>query len=199
MIAQLSGDVVAVGGTWVVVQTSGIGFRALCTPATASAARLGVTMALHTSLVVREDSLTLYGFASAEERDCFELAQSASGIGPRIALAIVSVFSPVEFSQAVRGGDTAAITRVPGIGPKGAAKLILELKDKVPGFAESLPHRASSPDSVWRDQVAGGLESLGYSAKDAAFACDQVAELAEDDPAVSVAVLLRAALRSLAK
>lgn len=199
MIALLTGEVVAMGGTWMVVQAGGLGFRALCTPATVSSARVGAQITVHTSLVVREDSLTLYGFARAEERDCFELAQTASGIGPRIALAIVSVLGPADFSQAVRAGDTAAITRVPGIGAKGAAKLILELKDKVMGLAEPDSSPSAETSAEWRDQVTGGLESLGYSAKDAARACDQVAKLADDDPTVSVAVLLRAALRSLAK
>ena len=101
MIAQLSGTVVAAGPTWVVVDLNGFGLRAQCTPATASAVRIGQPATLATSLVVREDSLTLYGFADADERDCFELVQSASGIGPKIAQAVVSVLSPDALRAAI--------------------------------------------------------------------------------------------------
>lgn len=201
MIARLRGELITAGGTWLVVDLSGFGVRVLCTPGTASSVRPGEKVDLHTSLVVREDSLTLYGFPTPEERDLFELAQTASGIGPRIALAVVSVFSPGEFAAAVRSENTAAITRVPGIGAKGAAKLVLELKDKVLGFAigdASAPGRAAAAGE-WRDQVRGGLEGLGYSSRDAEAACDRVADLADADPDISVAVLLRAALRGLAK
>ncbi|PFG16744.1 Holliday junction DNA helicase subunit RuvA [Propionicimonas paludicola] len=200
MIAQLSGRVVAVGGTWVVVELSGLGLKVLCTPATAAGARPGESIRLHTSLVVREDSLTLYGFAEAEERDCFELVQTASGIGPRIALAVVSVFTPSDFARAVNAGNTAAITKVPGIGAKGAAKLVLELKDKVTGLLGAGPTRGLSElPGDWRDQVCGALEGLGYSTRDAEAACDQVSGLVEADPDTPVSVLLRAALRTLAK
>lgn len=120
MIAQLRGTVVAVGATWVVVEAGGFGMRALCTPATAGAQRLGRETTLYTSLVVREDSLTLYGFAGADERDSFELVQTASGIGPKIALAVVSTLGPDDLRAAVAGGNVTALTRVPGIGAKGA-------------------------------------------------------------------------------
>lgn len=200
MISRLRGEVLAAGGTWLELDLSGFGVRVLCTPATAAAARLGEQAVVHTSLVVREDSLTLYGFGTADERDLFELAQSASGIGPRIALAICSVFTPAEFAAAVRAENTSAITKVPGIGAKGAAKLVLELKDKVLGFAAA----AAGPSvpvvaDGWRDQVRGGLEGLGYSTRDAEVACDRVSDLVANDPDVPVAILLRAALRSLAK
>jgi holliday junction DNA helicase RuvA len=200
MISRLRGDVLAAGGTWLEIDLSGFGVRVLCTPATAASARLGEQIVVHTSLVVREDSLTLYGFGSAEERDLFELAQSASGIGPRIALAICSVFNPAEFAAAVRADNTSALTKVPGIGAKGAAKLVLELRDKVLGLVGATGH-ANAPltTSEWRDQVRGGLEGLGYSTRDAEVACDRVAEMVADDPDVPVAILLRAALRSLAK
>lgn len=200
MIAHLTGRVLDAGGTWLIIDLAGFGLRVLCTPNTAGSARVGESVNLHTSLVVREDSLTLYGFDAATERDCFELVQTASGIGPRIALAVVSVFTAADFAAAVRSGNTAAITRVPGIGPKGAAKLVLELKDKVAGLGGQAPNVAlvGSP-LIWREQVTGGLEGLGYSAKDAEAACDRVADLVAADPQIGVAILLRAALRSLAK
>ncbi len=198
MIAQLTGTVAAVGPTWVVLDLNGFGLKVLCTPGTASGVRLGQPAELHTSLVVREDSLTLYGFGSADERDCFELAQSASGIGPRIAQAMMSVLSPDEFRAAIAGEDQKSLTRVPGIGPKGAQKMILELKDKVNALGAIAPLQATATTvAMWREQVSQGLQGLGWSAKDAEAACDRVADLAETE--TSVAVLMRAALQTLAK
>lgn len=201
MIAQLTGTVVAVGGTWVVLDLSGFGVRALCTPATVSAVRVGEAATLHTSLVVREDSLTLYGFSDADERDSFELVQSASGIGPKLAQAVVSVLPPEEFRQAVASENLVALMKVPGIGRKGAQKMVIELKDKVNALGAG--PRAASPPAVgagdWVDKVASGLESLGWSTRDAAGAVESVAHLKQDDPALGVGDLMRAALRSLAR
>ena len=200
MIAQLTGKVAAVSATWLVVDLSGFGLKALCTPATVGAVRVGDQVTLHTSLVVREDSLTLYGFAEPGERDCFELVQSASGLGPKIAQAVVSVFSPEEFRVAVAAGNITALTRVPGIGAKGAQRLVLELKDKVSVLAGiGGSGTAMGTPAGWRDQVRAGLEGLGYSTRDAEAACDGVAATAADNPDTPVALLLRAALRSLAK
>ncbi len=200
MISQLTGRVAAVGGTWLVIDLSGFGLKALCTPATAGGLKVGEQVTLHTSLVVREDSLTLYAFAEPGERDCFELVQSATGIGPKIAQAVVSVFSPEEFRVAVAAANITALTRVPGIGAKGAQRLVLELKDKVTILAGSGVAGGRQPEpSGWRDQVRAGLEGLGYSTRDAEAACDRVAGTALDDPDTPVAILLRAALRGLAK
>ncbi len=136
--------------------------------------RVGEQVTLHTSLVVREDSLTLYAFGEPGERDCFELVQSASGIGPKIAQAVVSVFSPEEFRAAVAAGNITALTRVPGIGAKGAQRLVLELKDKVnvlagsgggvgaaagcPGLARPGAGRPGGP-RLLRPRRRGGLRS----------------------------------------
>ncbi len=200
MIAQLSGTVIAAGATWVVVDLNGFGLRAQCTPATASAVRIGAPTTLATSLVVREDSLTLYGFADADERDCFELVQSASGIGPKIAQAVVSVLSPDDLRAAIASENIPALTKVPGIGVKGAQRLVIELKDKINTLAAITgPATSASLPAQWRDQVKGGLEGLGWSSRDADKACDTVAPLVDDNPATPVAVLMRAALRSLAK
>lgn len=197
MIAQLRGTVAAVGATWVVVDVGGVGLRALCTPGTASTLRSGQETTLHTSLVVREDSLTLYGFASADERACFELVQSASGIGPKIALSVVSVFTPDDLRAAIASANVAAITRVPGIGPKGAQRLVLELKDRIGALA--VAGQAGSAASGWQEQVKSGLEGLGWSTRDAEAAVERVAPLAEADPEPAIGVLMRAALRTLAK
>lgn len=206
MIAQLRGTVVAVTATTVVLDLNGFGLLTQCTPATTSAARPGEPMTLHTSLVVREDSLTLFGFADAAERDAFELVQSVTGIGPRIAQAIVSVLPPPQLRAAIETENIAALTRVPGIGRKGAERLVIELRDKAvqldagpagPGERPTQP--AASDVEPWREQVAAGLESLGWSAKDAAAAVEHVAPLAEADPQPGVGELMRAALRSLAR
>jgi Holliday junction DNA helicase RuvA len=152
---------------------------------------------LHTSLVLRQDAVTLYGFATGDERDCFELVQSASGIGPKTALAVVSVLGPEELRAAVSKADLKAITQVPGIGNKGAQRLVIELKDKI----GAIPGGASLNlvEAAWQQQVKDGLEGLGYSSRDADAALDKVRVLADADPAPSIAVLMRAALRSLAK
>lgn len=203
MIAQVSGTVVALGTTWIVVETGGFGVRALCTPATAASARLGEAITLHTSLVVREDSLTLFGFADGDERDAFEVVQSVSGIGPKIAQAIVSVLPPDALRTAVQTENIVALTKVPGIGRKGAERLVIELRDKVAALgAGGVAAPSASPlaqPAGWREQVAAGLESLGWSAKDAAAAVDRVAPIAEEDPTLGVGVLMKAALRSLAR
>jgi holliday junction DNA helicase RuvA len=202
MINQVRGTCLEAGATWVVVDLGGFGVKALCTPATSSAARPGHSLHLHTSLVVREDSLTLYGFAEATERDAFELVQTASGVGPKLALAVVSVVAPADFVRAVQQADLARLTSVPGIGAKGAQKMVIELKDKVAqlGVTASPQHEASpSEDEAWRDQVSSGLQGLGWSSKDADAACEKVAPLVLDDPTIGVGQLMRAALRSLAR
>lgn len=198
MIAHLKGTVSAVGATWVVLDLNGFGCRVECTPATASGVRLGQPALLHTSLIVREDSLTLYGFADPDERDCFELAQSSSGIGPRTAQALLAVLSPREFRGAIAAEDHKTLTRVPGIGPKGAQRMVLELKDKVHALGAVAPLQPTSTrDPLWREQVSQGLQGLGWSTKDSETACDRVADLAETE--TNIAVLMRAALQTLAK
>ena len=199
MISELTGTVIAVGTTWVVLDLAGFGVKALCTPATASAVRLGQAARLATSLIVREDSLTLYAFADDAERDCFDLVQSVAGIGPKTAQAVVSVLAPDALRAAIAANNLAALTKVPGIGIKGAQRLVLELRDKVPVLAATSRAAPATPSAGWRDQVKAGLEGLGWPARDADKACDAVAPLVEDDPDVAVAVLMRAALRSLAK
>lgn len=202
MIAHVHGTVSQVGGTWVVLDLGGFGLRALATPATVASVTVGESAHLHTSMVVREDSLTLYGFTDAEERDAFELVQTASGIGPKLAQAVVSVLPPDELRAAILSENLVALCKVPGIGRKGAQKMVIELKDKVNalGAIPDLSTGAPRPGADdWRDQVAAGLESLGWSAKDAAAAVEGVAGLRDEDPNVGIGDLMRAALRSLAR
>lgn len=200
MIAQLTGHILQAGATWGVIDVGGVGYRFHTNANTAAALRPGDRDTIHTSLVVREDSLTLWGFSAPDERDTFELVQSAQGVGPKVASAILSVFSPAELKQVITREDVRRLTSVPGIGPKGAQKIILELKDKVLIIADQGDAAPiATVDDAWRIQVAEGLEGLGWSAKDAERACDNVAHLVEQDPDISIAKLMRAALSTLAK
>lgn len=202
MIAQLRGVPVALGANWAVVEVGGVGFKLWCTPALAAGLRLGSETTLTTSLVVREDSLTLYGFASSAERDAFELIQQTSGIGPKIALATLAVLTPQQLASAIRSENLTALTKVPGIGKKGAQKLVIELRDKILGLADPGETEAATPDSsqpAWREQVSQGLQGLGWSARDADAACDRVAPLVEQDQQIALGSLMKAALQSLAK
>ena len=203
MIAQLTGTVLRAGATSCVLDVGGVGFLTHVTPASAAALRPGEVTTLHTSMVVREDSMTLFGFAEEAERAAFEMAQTASGVGPKLALAIVSVLAPGEFRRAIQAGDLARLCTVPGIGQKGAQKIVIELKDKVAVLADGEgeapnPGSASAPE-LWRAQVAEGLTGLGWSARDAEAAADNVAPLVERNPSIGIGQLLRAALNSLAR
>lgn len=201
MIQQLRGTVIEAGATTFTIDVGGVGFKALTTPATAAGLRLGETTTVHTSLVVREDSMTLFGFDDPGERDAFELVQTASGVGPKLAVAIVSVLSPTELRRAVSSEDLARLCSVPGIGRKGAQKLVIELKEKVLLLADtgSEPRAVPTTTEVWREQVSEGLQGLGWSARDAATACDNVAHLVEVEPSMAIGSLMRSALNSLAK
>ncbi len=201
MIQQLRGTVIEAGATTFTIDVGGVGFKALTTPATAAGLRLGESTTVHTSLVVREDSMTLFGFDDPGERDAFELVQTASGVGPKLAVAIVSVLSPAELRHAVSSEDLARLCSVPGIGRKGAQKMVIELKDKVLLLADVTGEaKAPAPTTeVWREQVSEGLQGLGWSTRDAATACDNVAHLVQADPSMSIGSLMRSALNSLAK
>lgn len=203
MISQLTGRVVKSTASWAVLDVAGVGFKVLCPPATAASLTPGELATLATSLVVREDSLTLFGFADDVEREAFELVQSASGIGPKIALAVVSVLPPDRLVAAIRQEDVRALTAVPGIGAKGAQRLIVDLKDKVAQLGVMVadaPVSASprADDEAWRGQVLAGLTGLGWPVKDAEAACEQISTLAQAEPQPSVGQLMKAALQTLA-
>jgi len=198
MIAFVRGEVAALTLTSAVVEVGGVGLELMCTPDTLASLRTGQVATLPTSMVVREDSLTLFGFADDDEKQVFELVQTASGVGPKLAQAMLAVLTPDAVRRAVAGDDVRALTAVPGIGQKGAQRIILELKDRIgaPVAASAGPARAVAVEP-WRDQVQQGLVGLGWSAKDADRACDAVAGQVGDEP--DVAALLRAALRSLSR
>ena len=211
MIAFVSGTVADVTLGSAVLEVGGVGLEVHCTPATLAHLRVGAATTLPTSMVVREESLTLFGFLDADEKSTFELLQTASGVGPKLAQAMLAVLSPDELRRAVAGEDVRSLTRVPGIGQKGAQRIILELKDRIGPPGGSVPAPAGRPagGEPWRAQVHAGLVGLGWSAKEADRAVEAVAPqaMASATPGAEtstgsgpdVAALLRAALRSLSK
>ena len=202
MIAFVRGTVADVTLGSAVVEVGGVGLELVCTPNTLATLRLGTTATLPTSMVVREESLTLFGFLDEDEKTCFELLQTASGVGPKLAQAMLAVHSPDELRRAVAAEDVKTLTTVPGIGQKGAQRIILELKDRIGVPGPVGPGRvvpAAGPQDAWRAQVHAGLVGLGWSAKEADKAVEAVAPDAGGTAAPDVAGLLRAALRTLSK
>jgi Holliday junction DNA helicase RuvA len=197
MIAFVSGPVAAVTLTSAVLDVGGVGLELMCTPNTLATLRTGQTATLPTSMVVREDSPTLFGFADEDEKQVFELVQTASGVGPKLAQAMLAVLTPDAVRRAVAGDDVRTLTAVPGIGQKGAQRIILELKDRLGAPISGAPGPRPTAAEPWRDQVQQGLVGLGWSAKDADKAIESVSAQAGDRP--DVAALLRAALRTLSK
>lgn len=198
MIAFVRGNVAALTLSSAVVEVGGVGLELMCTPGTIAQLRTGRQATLPTSMVVREDSLTLYGFADEEEKAIFELVQTASGVGPKVAQSIIAVLSPDGVRTAIATEDVKTLTKVPGIGQKGAQRIILELKDRIGAPTGATAGGAPVAAAAWRDQVHQGLVGLGYNAKDAEKAVDAVADQA-DAGSPDVGALLRAALRSLSK
>ncbi len=206
MIAHLRGTVAGVAPDGAVIEVGGVGMRVQCTPGTLATLKPGEPTQVATSLVVREDSLTLYGFTSDDERNVFELLQTASGVGPRLALAMLAVHAPDALRRAVSTEDLDTLTMVPGIGRKGAQRIVLEMKDRLgpPGDGgDGLPLRAAQRAPSWRDQVQSGLVNLGWPAREADLAIaaleDEGVIGGSDGNAVDVATVLRAALRKLSK
>lgn len=190
MIAQVSGTVAHVGAAACVIDVGGIGYHVQSIPSTLASLRPGQTCKLFTHLVVREDSLTLFGFATAGERDTFEALQSVQGVGPRLAQAMLAVHSPDSLAAAVASGDKAALERVPGVGAKVAARLLLELGGKL-----VLPTGSHGVTADAREQVVEALVGLGWNAKAAQSAVTEVAD--QPISASEVPTTLRAALQTL--
>jgi Holliday junction DNA helicase RuvA len=202
MIATVRGTVAAVNLDSAVIEVGGVGILVHAAPGTLAALAVGQPAQLSTSLVVREDSLTLFGFLTDDERSTFELVQTVSGIGPRLALAMLAVHEPDGLRRAVATDDLVALTRVPGIGRKGAQRLVLELKDRLgpPGLASARAAHSHSTETSDRAQVRDALVGLGWTAKAADDALDQVLADADQTAApADVAAVLRAALRLLGR
>ncbi|HEV8055335.1 MAG TPA: Holliday junction branch migration protein RuvA [Nocardioidaceae bacterium] len=197
MIAFIRGHVAEVSLDSAVIEVGGLGIQVLCAPATLAGLRVGEPVRLPTSMVVREDSLTLFGFADDDERVLFELLQTASGVGPRLAQAMLAVHGPDALRRAVATEDLVGLTAVPGIGRKGAQRIVLELKDRIGAVPATPSPVESSRGSAWREQVRGALLGLGWSVREADAAVEAVAEQAVEPP--DVPALLRAALRTLSR
>ena len=199
MISFLRGTVAHVGLSTAVIDLNGAGMSVHATPQTLSKLRTGEEGKLFTSLIVREDSLTLFGFASDDEREVFDVLLSVSGVGPRLALAVLAVHDPEAIRVAAHTGDSKTFTKVPGIGPKVAGRIVLELAGKlVPHGTPAAAAPAASAESVWKPQVVAAMTSLGWSEKDATGSIDKALadtpDLAEQG---NVAEILRTTLRWL--
>ena len=198
MIATITGEIKAILLDRAVVEVGGVGLSVNLTQNAAAHLNLGTVVTFHTSLVVREESLTLYGFLTSESKQLFEQVQTVSGIGPKVALAILGSLSPSELASAITTENIAAIERVPGIGRKGAQRLILELKGKLSDLSEG--GRVNNHQPVWREQLTSALISLGFAPKDSDRAITTlVNELQGDgiEPAeLEMSELLKRALQS---
>ena len=192
MIAALRGSVLSVEPTAAVIEAGGVGYAVQATPATLAGLRVGQEAFVHTSLVVREDSMTLFGFADADEREVFDVLQTVSGVGPKLALTILATLTPDQLRQAVANADIAALTRVSGVGKKGAQRLVLEIGAKLGprrrGDLEAPSSNARSGD------VVAALVGLGFSERDAESAFSQVEKAT---PEAEIPELLRASLKIL--
>ncbi len=195
MIAALRGVVLGVSLGSAVVEVGGIGLEVHATPATLAGLRPGTEVRLVTTLVVREDALTLYGFADAEARDLFVLLQTVSGVGPRLALAALAVLEPAELRRALSEADLAALIRVPGVGRKGAERLVVELRDRV----VPVPVRPGTTGGrgARRDEVVAALVGLGFAGRQAEQSVDAVLAAGADGGPADTASVLRSALARL--
>jgi Holliday junction DNA helicase RuvA len=196
VIASVRGEVVDVALDHAVVEAAGVGYKVMATPSTLATLRRGDEARLITAMIVREDSMTLYGFPDADARDLFTTLLGVSGVGPKIALATLAVHDAPALRQALADADVTALTRVPGIGKRGAERLVLELRDKISAAVPSRGETALAGGHAVRGPVVEALVGLGFAAKQAEEACDKV--LAGDQGATTSSAL-RAALNLLGK
>lgn len=197
MISSVRGEVLEIGLDHAVVEVGGVGLAVYATPATLAGLRRGEQARLATALVVREESLTLFGFADAAQRETFGLLQAVAGIGPRMALATLAVLDPDQLARALTDGDVKTLTRIPGVGPKLAQRMVLELKDKVVAPETAAPVAAAGPAGgadPRREQVVEALVGLGFTVRPAEAAVDRALAATADADA---SALLRAALTNL--
>ena len=204
MIASLHGTVLTLSLTDAVVECAGVGYRVLATPATLASLRVGEETRLHTELIVREDSQTLYGFSEADERDAFRVLLTAKGVGAKLALAMLAVHTPDALRRAVAGQDVAALTRVPGLGPKGAQRVIIDVGDRLGPATGLAPARSEEPAAPLpagaNADVVAALVQLGWNEATATRAVAAVEAAYQEEPSAqepSVPELLRASLRWL--
>lgn len=198
MISLLTGTVRHLTSDKVVIDVGGVGYSISVTTRTSSHLSVGATSTLFTTLVVREDSMTLFGFLDARDRDIYEVLQTVTGIGPKVALAITGALTPSDLATAIATEDVAAIERVPGIGKKGAQRLILELKGKLLG--EIAPTSVVHANSSLREQLLAALTGLGFTPKESDSAINStfshLAENGQDPATFELSELLRLSLQS---
>ncbi len=198
MISTLTGTVRSLSNERIIIEVGGVGLSVLISPSTSTGIALGSQATLFTSLVVREDSLTLFGFLTEEVRNLFELVQTVSGVGPKVALSIMGALSPEDLARAISQEDTSAIERVPGIGKKGAQRMILELKGKISDLNSAHTYKGHQP--AWREKLTNALVSLGFSPKESDMAISYVVNdlhSNDSDPAImDLSELLKLALAS---
>lgn len=197
MIAQLTGSVAAVGESYAVIDVNGVGYAVHAGAHTLANLKVGSEVVLHVSTIVREDSITLFGFNGPAERDLFELLQTAQKIGPRIARDAVESLRPDVIRHAIATGDTATLSRIPGVGKKSAERIVLDLADKIGPVDLGSPKQPGPRPGGWRTQVGQGLQALGWSAKDAETAIEKLD--AEGADGSDVPTLLKQAIRLLGK
>jgi holliday junction DNA helicase RuvA len=192
MIASVRGEVLDIGLDHVVIEAAGVGYKVMATPSTLATLHRGSEARLITAMIVREDSMTLYGFSDADARDLFLTLLGVSGVGPKIALATLAVYDALALRRSLADGDVAALTRVPGIGKRGAERLVLELRDKI-GPVTPSGAIALNGHSV-RSPVVEALVGLGFAVKQAEEATDKVLA---NEPEATQSTALRAALAML--
>jgi len=198
MIASVRGEVLGVALDHAVIEAAGVGYRVNATPSTLATLRQGTEARLITAMIVREDSQTLYGFCDTETRDLFLTLLSVSGVGPRLAMATLAVHDAQALRQALADGDITALTRVPGIGKRGAERMVLELRDKVGTVGAPLGSPAVNGHAV-RSPVVEALVGLGFAAKQAEETTDKVLASDHQNGEVTTSSALRAALSLLGK
>ena len=198
MISTLTGTIRSLSSEKLIIEVGGVGLSVLINPQTSASVALGSQSTFYTSLVVREDSLTLFGFLTEEVRNLFELVQTVSGVGPKVALSIMGALTPEDLARAISQEDTSAIERVPGIGKKGAQRMILELKGKLSDLSSGGTYKGHQP--AWREQLTSALVSLGFSPKESDSAISSVVNdlhANDADPAkLNLSELLKLALAS---
>ena len=199
MISSIRGEVLSIGLDHAVVEVGGVGLAVRAVPATLATLRCGEQARLTTALVVREDSLTLYGFADSDARGLFGLLQTVAGFGPRLALATLAVLDPATLRGALAEGDLAVLTSVPGVGRKGAERLVVELRDKVGGIAPRAATEPAGGGGAARIQVVEALVGLGFAARQAEQAVEAVLGEGSDGGHADTSAVLRSALSRLGR
>ena len=196
MISSVRGTVLSSTGSLVVIEVGGVGYAVQVTPQHALSLRLGQETRVHTALIVREDDMSLFGFATPEELDTFDLLRGVSGVGPKSALGVLATLSPDEIATAVATEDDAPFRKVSGIGPKTAKLIVVSLAGKILAPAHATP-AAKAPASTTTQSVVAALVGLGWNERVAVQAVDEVVEAATEDGALPVPALLRLALARL--